>query len=37
MARAQQPFHGHIAQAARGHVGDAQQADVVVRIEKCFQ
>ena len=37
VARAEQPFHRHVAQAARGHVGDAQQADVVVRIEKHFQ
>ena len=37
MARAKQSFHRHIAQAARGHVRDAQQIDVVVRIDKCFQ
>ena len=37
VAGAEQPFHRHVAQAARGHVGDAQQADVVVRIQEHFQ
>ena len=31
-----QAFHRHVAQAARGDVGDAQQADVIVRVEGTF-
>ena len=37
MAGTEQTFHRHIAQSARGHIRDAQQADVVVRIQKRFQ
>ena len=37
VARAEEPFHRDVAQAARGGVGDAQQADVVVRIDENFQ
>ena len=34
MAGGEEPFHRHIAQAARRNVGDAQQADVIVRIDE---
>ena len=37
VARGQQAFHGHVAQPARRHVGNAQQADVVVRIDEDLQ
>ncbi len=37
MAGGQQAFHRHVAQAARGRVGDAQQADVVVRIDEHLE
>ncbi len=37
VAGAEQAFHGDVAQAARGRVGDAQQADVVVRIKERFE
>ena len=37
MAGGEQAFHRHVAQAARGHVGDAQQADVVVRIDEHLE
>ena len=37
LAGRQQPFHRHVAQAARRDVGDAQQADVVVRVDEGLE
>ena len=37
MARAEQAFHGHIAESPRRHVRNAQQADVVVRVDEDLQ
>ena len=34
---AKQPLHGDIAQSPRGHIGNPQQADVIVRVEKTLQ
>ena len=37
MARGQERFHPRLAQAASRHVGDAQEADIVVGVEEHFQ
>ena len=37
LAGGQEPFHRDVAQAARGHVGDSQQAHVVMRIEERLE
>ena len=37
MARRQQALHRDVAQPARRDVGDAQQADVVVRVEQDLE
>jgi len=37
LARGEQAFHGHIAQPPRRHVRNAQQTDVVVRIDEDLQ
>ena len=37
VACAEQAFHRHVAQAARGNIGDAQQADVVVRVQETLE
>ena len=36
VAGPQEPFHGDVAQSARRHIGDSQQADVVVGIDQRF-
>ena len=33
----EQPFHNPVAQPACRHIGDAQQANVIVRVQKRFQ
>ena len=37
LAGLQEAFHRHVAQAARRDIGDAQQADVIVRVDEHFQ
>ncbi len=37
LAGRQQPFHRDLAQTARRHVRDAQQTDIVMRVEEHFQ